>query len=136
MYPDPPLCKLEARQEGSASLHPNSSHRPKVMEKGDNFPSTSSTRYFSDKKTDICPRLFHEKYQFLYVFCHCAILVLKKLFQIIFLTHLCPVYFNRLDCVHKQPPSTWRSLSTAWISCKNNRCIFFYFFLANKSLKQ
>ena len=103
MYPDPPLCKLEARQEGSASLHPNSSHRPKVMEKGDNFPSTSSTRYFSDKKTDICPRLFHEKYQFLYVFCHCAILVLKKLFQIIF-SHIYARY-----------------ISTAWIACKNNR---------------
>ena len=79
-------------------------------------------------KTDICPKLFHEKYQFFYVFSHCAILVLKKLFQIIFFTHLCPVYFNRLDCVQKQPPSTWRSLSTAWISCKNNRCIFLYFF--------
>ncbi len=119
MPPYPPLCKLEAWQEGSVASHTNFSHRPKVMEKGDNFPSTSSTRYFSDKKTDICPRLFHEKYHFLHVFCHSAILVLKKLFQIIFfhtfmpgivqplglhaktITQQSAVPFNQLDIVQK-----------------------------------
>ena len=103
MYPDPPLCELEARQEGSAASHPNSSHRPKVMEKGDNFPSTSSTRYFSDKKQTYALGYSMKSISFYMYFPIVPFWCWRNCFRLFF-SHIYARY-----------------ISTAWIACKNNR---------------